>query len=73
MVNFGKNSINLENMKTEKWLKIGQIANYLQISTEKVYKLAQQGKIPASKVGGQWRFKRRRIDDWLERQENNHN
>jgi len=73
LVNFGKNSINLENMKTEKWLKIGQIANYLQISTEKVYKLAQQGKIPASKVGGQWRFKRRRIDDWLERQENNHN
>jgi len=73
LVNFGKNSINLENMKTEKWLKIGQIANYLQISTEKVYKLAQQGKIPASKVGGQWRFKRRRIHDWLERQENNHN
>ena len=54
----------------ENWLKIREVAEYLQVSREKVYKLAQQGKIPASKVGGQWRFKRKRIDRWLEGQEN---
>lgn len=52
-----------------KWLKIQQIASYLQISRGKVYKLAQQGKIPASKIGGQWRFKKDRIDKWLEEKE----
>ncbi len=52
-----------------KWLKIQQIASYLQISREKVYKLAQQGRIPASKIGGQWRFKKDRIDKWLEEKE----
>lgn len=55
----------------EKWLRINEVADYLQISKENVYKLAQRGRIPASKVGGQWRFKRRRIDDWLEAQEKN--
>jgi len=54
----------------EKWLRINEVADYLQISKENVYKLAQRGRIPASKVGGQWRFKRKRIDDWLEAQEN---
>ena len=53
----------------EKWLRIKEVADYLQISKENVYKLAQRGRIPASKVGGQWRFKRKRIDDWLESQE----
>ena len=50
----------------EKWLKIQEVADYLQISREKLYKLAQQGMIPTSKIGGQWRFKRERIDKWLE-------
>jgi len=55
----------------EKWLRINEVADYLQISKENVYKLAQRGRIPASKVGGQWRFKRKRIDDWMEAQEKN--
>lgn len=55
----------------EKWLRINEVADYLQISKENVYKLAQRGGIPASKVGGQWRFKRKRIDGWLEAQEKN--
>jgi len=62
-----------EIMPAEKWLKIGEIADYLQISTEKIYKLAQRGKIPASKVGGQWRFKRQRIDAWLDNHSNHKN
>jgi excisionase family DNA binding protein len=30
-----------------------------------VYKLAQQGKIPAFKVASEWRFKKELIDQWL--------
>jgi len=69
LVNFGKIWFFLENVPMENMLKIAEIAEYLRISKEKVYKLAQQGKIPASKIGSQWRFNRRRVDQWLKRQD----
>ena len=53
---------------TEKWLTIDQIADYLQASKEKVYKLCQRGKMPASKFGGQWRFDKHEVDRWLRMQ-----
>ena len=53
---------------TDKWLTIEQIADYLQVSTEKLYKLCQQGRMPASKVGGQWRFDIKEVDGWVRRQ-----
>jgi len=53
---------------TEKWLTIDQIADYLQASKEKVYKLCQRGKMPASKFGGQWRFDIREVDAWMRNQ-----
>jgi len=42
----------------DKWLTVEQIAEYLQMSTSSIYKMAQRGKIPAYKVGKQWRFRR---------------
>lgn len=53
---------------TDKWLTIDQIADYLQVSKEKIYKLCQKGKMPASKFGGQWRYNRSEIDQWLKKQ-----
>lgn len=53
---------------TDKWLTIEQIADYLQVSREKIYKLCQQGRMPASKVGGQWRFDLKEIDTWVRKQ-----
>ena len=51
-----------------KWFTIEQIADYLQVSKEKVYKLCQRGKMPASKLGGQWRFDINEVDAWLRKQ-----
>lgn len=53
---------------TDKWLTIDEIAQYLQVSTVKLYKLCQKGKLPASKVGGQWRFDLKEIDTWVRQQ-----
>jgi len=39
------------------------------LSPDLIYKLAQQGKIPASKVGTAWRFKKEKIDRWMEGKE----
>jgi len=56
-----------ENLTMDKWLTLEQIAEYLQMSTSSIYKMAQAGKIPAYKVGRQWRFKKEEIDRWVQR------
>lgn len=50
----------------DRWMTVKDVAEYLQLSTDQIYRLAQQGKIPASKVGVRWRFKREKIDEWVE-------
>jgi excisionase family DNA binding protein len=57
---------------TDTWLTVKEVAQYLKLSTDLIYKLAQQGKIPASKVGAAWRFKKEKIDQWMDANENLH-
>ncbi len=52
-------------METDKWLTLDELAEYLKLSRTKLYRMAQKGKIPASKIGAQWRFNRKEIDDWV--------
>jgi excisionase family DNA binding protein len=47
------------------WMTIDETAQYLKVSKETIYRLAQKGDIPASKLGNQWRFNRNTIDEWL--------
>lgn len=49
-------------------LTIDELAEYLRIPKSTLYKLAQDGKIPAQKVGRHWRFRKTAIDRWLEQQ-----
>ncbi len=51
-------------------MTIEEVASYLRLSKDTVYRMAQAGKIPASKVGQQWRFRREDVDEWLERNKN---
>jgi excisionase family DNA binding protein len=46
-------------------MTVRETAQYLKLNQMTVYKLAQQGKIPSSKVGGNWRFKKDVLDRWL--------
>ena len=46
-------------------MTIEEVADYLRVPVSSLYKLAQQGKIPASKVGRHWRFRREFIDRWI--------
>lgn len=50
-------------------LTVNEVADYLRMNPMTIYRLAQQGKIPASKVLGCWRFSRRDIESWLKTQE----
>ena len=50
-------------------LTIEEIADYLRVKKRTVYEWLKQGKIPAIKTVGQWRFKKKQIDAWLDNQQ----
>lgn len=54
----------------DKLITIEEVANYLRIGKITLYRMAQQGKIPASKIAHQWRFKREEIDEWIKQNRN---
>ena len=45
-----------------------EAAKYLKLHYVTLYKLAQQGRIPALKIGGNWRFEKAMLDDWVTQQ-----
>ena len=45
-----------------------EVLEYLQVNIRTIYRLIKAGKIPAVRVGRQWRFRKRDIDGWLDRQ-----
>jgi len=47
-----------------------QVADYLRIDKFTLYRLVSLKKIPAFKVGSQWRFKKTLIDAWLAKNSN---
>lgn len=52
-----------------KFMTVDEIAKYLRLNRFKVYKLSQKGVLPAYKFGREWRFKKERIDQWIEEQD----
>ncbi len=57
-------------MMQEKLLTAVQVAEYLKVDKFTVYRLVTQKKIPAFKVGNQWRFRKKLIDAWLMKNSN---
>jgi len=49
-------------------MDVKEAAQYLKINYMTVYKLAQKKKLPAFKIGGNWRFKKEILDEWLKQQ-----
>ncbi len=47
-------------------MTIDEVAGYLRVKKRTVYDWVKKGKIPAMKTVGLWRFRRDRIDQWLE-------
>ena len=47
-------------------MTIEEVADYLRVKKRTVYDWLKKGKIPAMKAVGQWRFKKDKIDAWLD-------
>lgn len=55
-------------MTNEEVLKIKDVAALLKVGEKTVYSMAQSGELPAFKVRGQWRFSKKDIDEWINKQ-----
>ena len=55
-------------MKTrleDRWLSVEEIADYLGIKRDTVYKWIDRKKMPAHKLGSLWKFRKEEIDAWV--------
>ena len=47
-------------------MTLEEVAAYLRLKPQTIYTWAQEKRIPAAKLGKEWRFKRSMIDTWFE-------
>ena len=55
-------------MIDETFLTTEEVLEYLQVNLRTVYRLIKAGRIPAVRVGRQWRFRKADLDAWLDGQ-----
>ena len=48
-------------------MTLEEVAGYLRLKPQTIYLWAQEKKIPAAKLGKEWRFRRSVVDKWFNR------
>ena len=52
---------------------VSQMAEYLGLSKDTIYRKARAGDLPAVRLGRSWRFPQEAVEEWLKREiEKNH-
>jgi PTS system nitrogen regulatory IIA component len=49
-------------------MSLDDFARYIGMDARDVQKLAERGKLPGQKVGGDWRFNRAKVTEWLQQE-----
>ena len=49
----------------DKIMTLEEVAEYLRVKPQTIYTWAQEKKIPAAKLGKEWRFKKSMVDKWF--------
>jgi excisionase family DNA binding protein len=49
----------------DKIMTLEEVAQYLRVKPQTIYTWAQEKKIPAAKIGREWRFKKSMVDKWF--------
>ena len=52
-------------MVNDRWLSVNEIAAYLGIKRETLYKWLAEKEMPAHKVGRLWKFRKDEVDEWV--------
>lgn len=53
-------------MAEQPYLTIEEVAKRFGVNVTTVYRLVKRGKLPAFKIGNQWRFSQMRLQEWVE-------
>jgi excisionase family DNA binding protein len=49
-----------------RWLSVDEIAKYLGVSSDSVYRWIDKHGMPAHRVSRLWKFKKDQVDAWVE-------
>ena len=49
----------------DRWFSVGEIAVYLSIKRDTVYKWVSERNMPGHKIGRLWKFRKEEIDKWV--------
>ncbi len=55
-------------MPAREIMDIRQASDYLGISPDTLYDYAAKGRVPAFKIGNRWRFRKVRLEEWMDKQ-----
>lgn len=51
----------------DRWLSVDEIAEYLGVRRDTIYRWINDKGIPAHKIGRLWKFKKAQVDEWVEK------
>ena len=50
-------------------MSVNEVSSYLKLTKSTIYKLTQKDELPHSKLGKQLRFRKSKVDSWIEQRE----
>jgi len=61
----GREKNPLESVMEDRWLSVDEIAAYLGIKRDTVYKWISEKQMPAHRMGRLWKFRKDEVDEWV--------
>jgi excisionase family DNA binding protein len=55
----------LSELLSDRWLSVEEIAAYLGVKRDTIYKWIERKGMPGRKVGSLWKFRKEEIDAWV--------
>ena len=49
----------------KQYLTVEEVAKRFGVNVTTIYRLVERGKLPAFKIGSQWRFRESRLEEWI--------
>ena len=65
MYGFHRGESSVNDVSSDRWLSVDEIAAYLGIRRYTIYKWIERKDMPAHKVGSLWKFRKEEIDEWV--------
>jgi len=61
----GRDPVRLESVMEDRWPSVDELAAYLGIKRDTVYKWISEKQMPAHRMGRLWKFRKDEVDEWV--------